>query len=139
MRREFVTVDSDDQLDFADQVMRLGRIRHIPVLEEGRLLGVVSNRDLLAASLTTVLRFDSRHRSAFLRSIDVKEVMTREVKTVGPATPLADAARILIKNKIGCLPVVDGEGALVGLLTETDLLRAAFLEPEAWQETDEQG
>jgi CBS domain-containing membrane protein len=126
MRREFVTLDRHDHLDLVDDVMKLGRIRHMPVLEEGRLVGIVTQRDLLAASLSRALDFEPGHRRTFLRSVQVEEVMTADPAVVGPDTPVADAARIMLRRKIGCLPVVDSEQALVGLVTETDLLRAAY-------------
>jgi acetoin utilization protein AcuB len=126
MQSHFVALQATDRLDFADQVMRLGRIRHLPVMADGRLVGMVSNRDILAASLTKVLDFARSERNAFLHAIDVSEVMTSRVYTVTPQSRLAEAAHLLLRHKIGCLPVVDAKGALVGILTETDLLRAAY-------------
>lgn len=127
MQREVATLREEDQLTVADDVMRLGQVRHMPVLAGEKLVGIVSNRDLLAASLTSALQFGARERRAFLRSVEVREVMTKDVVSVGPDMPIAKAARILIERRIGCLPVVKGE-ELVGLVTETDLLRAAYLD-----------
>jgi CBS domain-containing protein len=107
--------------------MTLGRIRHLPVLEDGKLVGIVSQRDLLAHSLAKVLEFEPRERRIFLSSVDVTEAMTRYVETVEATTSLEEAARLLIRRRIGCLPVVDAEGLPIGLVTETDLLRAAYL------------
>jgi CBS-domain-containing membrane protein len=130
MRREFASLREGDRLDFADQVMRLGRVRHLPVLApDGRVAGIVSNRDLLEASLTSVLKFGDAERRSFLHAVDVAEVMVRDVATVTPETSLADAARSLIERKIGCLPVVDATGVMIGLVTETDLLAAAYRTP----------
>ena len=126
MQREFATVRSDERLDFVEDVMALGRVRHMPVVDDGKLVGVVSQRDLLAASLSRVLSFDAQERRTFLRSIDVKEVMAPRPITVSPATSLADAAALMLRHKIGCLPVVGPGGEAVGLVTETDLLRAAY-------------
>ena len=78
----------------------------------GRLVGIISNRDLLAASLTKALDFDPASRRSFLRSVEVGEVMTRDVVTIGPDTTLADATRLLVRRQIGCLPVVDPGGTL---------------------------
>ena len=77
MESEVVTLAAGDRLDLADDVMRLGHVRHIPVLDDGRVVGIVTHRDLLAASLSKTLSFDPRHRRTFLRSIDVGEVMPR--------------------------------------------------------------
>jgi CBS domain-containing protein len=131
MRRDFVTLSPGDKLDLADDVMKLGRIRHMPVLDGERLVGVVSQRDLLAASLSKALDFEARERRVFLRSVAVEEAMSRDPITVSPETSAGDAARLLVRRKIGCLPVVDAGGATVGLVTETDLLRSAYEVDEA--------
>jgi len=126
MQREFMHLAPEDGLDFVEEIMDLGRVRHFPVLEDGRLVGIVSQRDLLAASLTRVLDFDGAHRRAFLRSVEVREVMTASVRTVTPETTLAEVARLLDRHKIGCAVVVERERP-VGLVTETDLLARAYL------------
>ena len=135
MQQEVVSLQASDRLDLADDVMRLGRVRHMPVLEGERLVGVVTQRDLLAASLTRVLDFEPLQRRTFLRSVEVREVMSKEVVSIGSGTTLAQAARLMIERQIGCLPVLNGEGRLIGIVTETDLLRAAYLQSE--QEEDE--
>ena len=126
MRREFVSLDREDTLDFAGDVMSLGQIRHLPVLDEGRLVGVVSQRDLLANSLSKLLENDAGRQRRFLRTARVTEVMNCEPITVSPETPTEEAARLMLRHRIGCLPVLDSTGTPVGLLTETDLLRAAY-------------
>jgi CBS domain-containing protein len=132
MRSDFTSLRADDRLDLAEHIMKLGRVRHLPVLDAaGRLVGIVSQRDLLRASLTSALEFPADQRRTFLRSIDVAEVMTREVQSVGPDTPLGVAASRMIGHKIGCLPVLREDGTPVGLVTETDLLVAAYLGPRA--------
>lgn len=128
MRREFISLQAGDRLDFVEDVMSLGRIRHLPVLENGRLVGIVSHRDLLASSLSRAIDFDPKDRRTFLRSVDVGEAMTREVVTVRPETPVEEAARLLLRHRVGCLPVVNEDGAPIGLVSETDLLRAAYLD-----------
>lgn len=128
MRTEFASLREHDHLDLVDQVMELGRVRHLPVQDTaGRLVGIVSSRDLLEASLTNVLEFAPRERRTFLHSIEVKEVMTRNVETIDAETALGVAAARMIRHKIGCLPVVNREGVMIGLVTETDLLAAAYL------------
>ena len=108
--------------------MTLGRVRHMPVVDDGKLVGVVSQRDLLAASLSRVLEFDAQERRTFLRSVDVREVMAARPISVAPRATLAEAAALLLRHKIGCLPVVGPGGEALGLVTETDLLRAAYSE-----------
>jgi len=131
LQRHYVALEAGDRLDFADQVMRLGRIRHLPVVSKGVLVGIVSNRDILAASLSKALDFARGERRTFLHAIEVAEVMTSSVYTVTGDTRLSDAARLMLQHKIGCLPVVDAGGTLVGLVTETDVLRAALDEADA--------
>jgi CBS domain-containing protein len=126
MQREFASVRSDERLDFVEDVMSLGRVRHMPVVDDGKLVGVVTQRDLLAASLTRVLDFDAQERRTFLRSIDVRDVMAGRPITVGPKVSLGEAAALMLRHKIGCLPVVGPGGEAIGLVTETDLLRAAY-------------
>jgi CBS domain-containing protein len=101
------------------------------VLEDGRVVGVVTHRSLLAASLSKALAFDPQARRTFMRSVDVGEVMSRDPVTVAPDASLREAARLMIGRRIGCLPIVKPDGTLVGLVTETDLLRVAFLGDDA--------
>jgi CBS domain-containing protein len=127
MQAEVATLAPHDRLDLADDVMRLGRVRHMPVIEAGRVVGLVSARDTLAASLTKSLEFDLSSRRAFLRSIEVAEVMATDLVTVEPDATLREAAALMVQRKIGALPVVKPDGILMGLITETDLLAAALL------------
>jgi CBS domain-containing protein len=135
MRGDVVTLAPDETLDVGQDIMRLGRVRHLPVLDEdGRLVGIVSKRDLLESSLSRALEFDPASRRAFLGSVQVREVMSEEVVSVGPETSLEDAAQLLVLRQIGCLPVVGDDGTMLGLVTETDLLGAAFLVEEKTEE-----
>jgi CBS domain-containing membrane protein len=128
MRREVVTTTAREKLDLTQDIMNLGRVRHLPVLDEKqRVIGIVSHRDLLAAALTDVLDFDAKSRRTFLRSIEVGEVMAKDIVTVSPDARLGEVARTFVERKIGCVPVVKANGELIGLVTESDLLRAAFL------------
>ncbi len=122
MTKDVVTLKRNEQLSIADQVMTLGRIRHLPVLDEdGELVGVVSRRDLLHGALASVLGYGSRGRHKLMNTILVKEVMTNNPTVVAPDTPLREAALIMSKNKFGCLPVTHAD-ELVGILTEGDFV-----------------
>ena len=121
MTREVVTVDRNEDLSVPDRIMTLGRIRHLPVLDDGRLCGIVSQRDLMLNALSRALGFGSHARDKTLASLPVKEAMTTEVITVSPNTPIAEAAKLMVNHKIGCLPVVE-KGELVGILTESDFV-----------------
>jgi len=127
MSAEFASVRANDRLDLADQIMQLGRVRHMPVLDaDGRVIGIVSHRDLLETSLSRLLAIEPAERRAFLGSVEIAQVMTRQVETIEPETTLARAAERMLRHRIGCLPVVGRDGVMIGILTETDLLRCAY-------------
>ena len=117
-----VTLECDDILDIADDVMELGRIRHLPILENGRVVGVLSQRDLFYSALVKLLGFKQREKKDVMRTVRVKDVMSKPVIAISPDVPVKVAAHMMMAKKIGCLPVVEGE-SLVGLVTETDILR----------------
>lgn len=116
-----VVLTVDDELSLAHDIMSLGRIRHLPVVEGSKLVGIISQRDLFKASLASVLDDDYDKNREHLKSIKIKEIMVKDVISVAPDMNLREAGRILLKEKIGCLPVVEND-RLIGLLTETDLL-----------------
>jgi acetoin utilization protein AcuB len=121
MRRSPITVAGSDTLDQAMKTLETWRIRHLPVVEGDRLVGIVSDRDLKKAAPSP---FDLEAAEEFVRltsGVTVSEVMTREVVTISPYTPIEDAAALMGEKRIGALPVVQ-EGRLVGIITETDVL-----------------
>lgn len=122
MQTEVATLQVSDHLDLADDVMRLGRIRHMPVEDDGRVVGVLSQRDLYRAGISSVLQFRSATEREWLAKIVVEEVMTSPVTTVGPGDNVRQLAQVMVEAKIGCVPVVENE-VLVGLVSESDLLR----------------
>jgi len=124
MSAEVATVHRNDQLLIADDLMRLGRIRHTPVLDEdtGEVVGILSQRDLFRGALARSLGYGAHAQQKMLGMLLVKDVMTTDPLTVGPDAPLAEAARIMLERKVGCLPVIEG-GKLVGILTESDFVR----------------
>lgn len=123
MTREVQTVGRNDQLAVADNLMKQARIRHLPVLDsDGAVCAVVSQRDLFRGALLRALGFGGRAEDKMLKQIAVKEIMSDQVHTATPDTPVAEAGRFMMERKIGCLPVVEG-GKLVGLVTETDFVR----------------
>jgi CBS domain-containing membrane protein len=122
MSSDVVTLDANATLDVAEDLMALKRIRHLPVLRGDELVGVVSQRDLFLAGVSSVLQFRQSTEKEWLAHIKIAEVMTRELITIAPENDVEDAVTRMLEHKIGCLPVVSG-GKLVGLLSETDLLR----------------
>ncbi|MGH9323752.1 MAG: CBS domain-containing protein [Vicinamibacteria bacterium] len=122
MSTDVVTVARKDELTLSDDIMKARRIRHLPVVEEGRLVGILSQRDLFQAALSNVMGFGEKARKEFLKTVPVKEVMNEEVLTIEPDADVKEAARRMLGRKVGCLPVVE-KGKLVGLISESDLLR----------------
>lgn len=127
MMRNPVFVDENDSMKKAMDILRDREIRHLPVLKgEGKLVGIVSERDIKQASPSPATSLEIREIYYLLDKVKVKQIMTRRVYTISPGAPIEEAALIMREKKIGCLPVVEG-GRLVGILTETDILDA-FLE-----------
>jgi CBS domain-containing protein len=122
MTRDVATLDLNDELSLADDIMKLGRIRHVPVVDEGRLVGIMSQKDLFKASLASAMGFGEKAIREFMKTVAVKEVMVDEVITISPEASIEEVGRVMLEKKIGCLPVIE-EGGLVGFVTETDILR----------------
>jgi len=122
MARDVVTLRRNDSLKFGRDIMNQKRIRHFPVLDSGKVVGVVSQRDLYRASLASVLKYEEKTENAFLDNLSVQAVMSEPAVTAAPGTPISEAARLMAEKKVGCLPVVDNE-KLVGMVTETDFLK----------------
>jgi CBS domain-containing protein len=125
MTKEVVTLNANEPLSFADDVMRLGRIRHMPVVDDdGELVGILSQRDLFRDALARTLGYGSHAQAKVLGMLRAKEVMSGNVETIEPNTPLDEAAGIMLSKKIGCLVVVEAQ-EIVGILTESDFVRLA--------------
>ena len=122
METEVVTLNSTDTLSLADDIMRLGRIRHLPVVSGKRLVGILTQRDLFRAAISSVLRLRPAAERDWLLKIHVSEVMTSAVVSVAPSASIRSAVMLMVEKQIGCVPVV-ADDALVGLLTETACLR----------------
>lgn len=124
MTREVLTLAEDDTLADARRFMERAAIRHLPVLRDGVVVGVLSHRDLLAASFSLFADVTARDERRMLARIPVHEAM-HEALVISPETPVPEAARVMLDRKLGCLPVTDGERRLVGIITEADFVRLA--------------
>jgi CBS domain-containing membrane protein len=123
MTRDVVTLGRNDKLLVADDLMRLGRIRHLPVVDEaGELVGIVSQRDLFHSGLVKALGYGTHAQRQALDMVVVKEAMRSQVVTTELDTPLRDAAKVMLDGKIGCLVVLD-QGRIAGILTESDFVK----------------
>jgi WS/DGAT/MGAT family acyltransferase len=126
MSREIVTVAPDDSLLHAYRVMKARGIRHLPVVDRwGCLVGIVTHRDIVAAARSSLDVSEKPARIRVLARAEVAAVMETHVSTAQADEPAADAGRRIVRHKIGCLPVVDGSGALLGIVTATDFVRWA--------------
>lgn len=122
MTADVITVSPDTTLAEALGVARTHGIRHLPVLEDGRLVGMVTDRDLrLAMPPVWANQHDELQQALHRRTVG--ELMITDLITTTPDTPVEEAGKILYEKRIGCVPVIEND-ELVGILTETDLLRA---------------
>jgi CBS-domain-containing membrane protein len=125
MTREVHTVERNDQIGLADKRMSEHRIRHLPVLDEsGEVCAVVGQRDLFRGALLRTLGFGSRAEETLMKQVVVKEAISGELFPIGLDAPAGQAARLMLEQKIGCLPVIE-DRKLVGILTESDFVRLA--------------
>jgi CBS domain-containing membrane protein len=125
MTVEVVFLTPNEELELAEELMRYRRVRHLPVIDEGKLVGLISHRDLLRAQARLLRRPPTVFEGDFCPSVYVREFMTTGVRTVGPDAKASDAAKILLQNRFGCLPVVDESDHILGIVTEVDFLRWA--------------
>jgi acetoin utilization protein AcuB len=125
MTRDVVTLTPEHTLRDAIDLLRSKRIRHLPIVEAQKLVGIVTDRDVKRATPSVIAGVDRDEYDNSLLTIKVSQLMTREPITVPRQSALKAAVEIFINSKVGALPVVD-EGHLVGILTEIDILRVAY-------------
>jgi acetoin utilization protein AcuB len=119
-----VTITADTPFQEAVKLMREKGFRRIPVVnKDGRLVGIISERDLLHAAPSPATSLSIWEMNYLLWKLRIDELMTKNVLTVSPDTPIEEAARLMVSNKIGGLPVVDESKKVVGVITETDIFK----------------
>jgi acetoin utilization protein AcuB len=126
MSSPVITVEPNMPIMDALELMKNKGIRRTPVMKDGKLIGIISDKDLLNAAPSDATTLSVWELNYLLAKITVAEIMTRKVFTVTEDTPIEEAAYLMAAEKIGGLPVMS-DGQLVGLITETDLFRI-FLE-----------
>ncbi len=124
MTEKVITIDENASLHEAITTLKSNKIRRIPVLRKGKLVGIVSDRDLKEASPSKATSLDIWELHYLMSKIKLKDIMTKNPITVAPGTTLEHAAILMFDNKIGGLPVVDEKKNLVGILTEQDVFKA---------------
>lgn len=123
MTTDVITVGPEETLPDAKQLMDDRHIRMLPVLEGGKLVGILSDRDAKKAWASDATTLDKHELTYLLERIKVKEVMTKKAVSVPFDFTLAETAEILVENHISGVPVVDHDGKLVGVITKDDLFR----------------
>jgi CBS domain-containing membrane protein len=127
MTPNVVTFFEEQTLPLAEDVMRIHRFRHLPVIDGGRrLVGLVSHRDILRAQISALTGLTEDERRTRQEEVRIRALMTRDVWTVSPDALASHAGRTLLDHKFGCLPVIDRDRVLVGIITERDFLRFAI-------------
>ena len=126
MSRPVISVSHDAPIHDVLVMFKKEHIRRAPVMKDGKLIGIISQGDLLNASPSPVTTLSVWEMNYLLSKVTVKRVMSKKVTTVDVDTPIEEAARIMADNKIGGLPVMNN-GKVVGMITETDLFKV-FLE-----------
>jgi acetoin utilization protein AcuB len=123
MQTKIFTIQKDEPVEKAQTLMAMHNIRHLPVLDGNRLVGILSDRDVRGVLIPHRLSGSKTCQSAFYlpRDVMVEEAMSSDPLSVAPGSDIEEAARILMKHKIGCLPVIEGD-KVVGIITDTDIL-----------------
>jgi CBS domain-containing protein len=122
MSRPVKTLGPDDSLYAADDLMTRAAVRHLPVVDRGGVVGVLSQRDLLEYGLASALGYTTLGARKLLRALHAQDAMSGPAVTTSPDATLHEAARLMLAGRLGCLPVVE-EQRLVGIVTESDLLK----------------
>ncbi len=123
MNPKVVTVDADDSMLDATKLLKEHNIRRLPVLEKGKLVGIVTDRDLKRASPSDATALEAHELLYLVANIKIREIMTRNPITVPYNYTIEEAAEILLQAKISGMPVVDKDGVVIGMITQTDLFK----------------
>ncbi|HEX9898526.1 MAG TPA: CBS domain-containing protein [Candidatus Methylomirabilis sp.] len=122
MTRNPITIEADTPFLEARLILKEKRIRHLPVVDRGKLIGVITDRDVKEAAPSGATTLDVYEMNYLLLKMKVRDLVKKAPITIKPTNSVEKAALLMHDHKIGCLPVVDEAGKLVGLITETDLL-----------------
>jgi CBS-domain-containing membrane protein len=130
MTEQVLSIRADEDLDKLNSLMGDIHVRHVPVVDdEGEVIGIVSQRDLLRSALDTIGVLPQAEQKDLLTNTTVREIMVADPETVEASQDIDTAGQIMLDNKLGCLPVVDGT-RLVGILTEADFVKFLVDRPE---------
>jgi acetoin utilization protein AcuB len=123
MSKPVITVNADDSMQKATELLKEHNIRILPVMEIGKLVGIITDRDLKRASASDATTLEIHELVYLLSKINVKEIMTKDPITIAPYYTLEETARVLLENKISGAPVVNDKGKVMGIITRDDMLK----------------
>jgi CBS domain-containing membrane protein len=127
MTTKLITFFEEQTLPLAGELMKLKKFRHLPVVdEEGRLVGLITHRDILKAQISTLSVISEHSREKIEEGFQIKDIMNKDVWTVSPDAPAREAGQLLADHAFSCLPVVDESRKLVGILTDRDFVKYAL-------------
>ncbi|MEJ2365868.1 MAG: CBS domain-containing protein, partial [Deltaproteobacteria bacterium] len=124
MSKDVITVEEDLSLMKASQLLKEHSIKHLPVVKNGRLAGIVSDRDLKEAQPSKATSLDIHELCYLLDRVKIKSLMSTKLQTINPEEVVEKAAAVMLEKDISALPVVNKEGELEGIVTKGDLFRA---------------
>ncbi|MGD2036612.1 MAG: CBS and ACT domain-containing protein [Desulfobacterales bacterium] len=123
MSKKVITIDADDSMEDAMGLLKEHGIRRLPVMKNGKLVGIVTDRDLKNASASDATTLEIHELLYLLTKVKVKDIMTKDPITVPPDYTVEETAQVLLESKISGAPVVDENGEVVGIITQSDLFR----------------
>jgi len=126
-----LTIGPDTTLPEASQIMKAKGVRRLPVVKNGKLVGIVSLTDIQEASPSDATSLSIWEMNYLLSQLKISNIMTKDPISVTEETPMGDVARLMLENKIGGIPVVNADGGVAGIITESDIFRLIVSE---WSE-----
>ena len=123
MSKNVITIDADDSMQEVIKLLKENKIRRLPVIKKGKLVGIVTDRDVRQASASDATTLDIHELIYLISKIKVKDIMSRDPITVPPDFTVEETAEVLLNNRISGVPVVDHLGNIVGIITQSDLFR----------------
>ncbi len=128
MTRDVITITPDTSLHEAHRLMTEKRVRRLPVVDRGKLVGIVTLGDVRGAEPSAASTLSVWEMNKLLANLKVSEIMTREPTTISQEATISTVAEIMLEKKFSGLPVVDDQGQLVGIITESDIFRLVVRE-----------
>ena len=121
-----IAVHPQQTLPQANSLMKNHNVRRLPVVDDGRLVGIVSSGDIREAQPSDASSLSIYEAAYLIGLMSVDSIMTPDPITIDADAPVAEAARVMLENKVGGIPVVSRDGTLVGIITETDICRVVL-------------